>query len=91
MGLRELREIKLVCGTITYGLAECEESFTICVKNIDTHEACIISGLHISEGFASELLDKLVNGTVTPITAYDVVRDALCGIQYLIHPDFFDF
>ena len=91
MGLRELREIKLLCGTITYGLNECEEGFMICVKNMDTHETCIISGLHISERFASGLLDMLVKGTVTPVTAYDVVRDALCDIRCQIQPDFSDF
>ncbi len=88
MGLRELREIKLPCGTIAYSLSECEERFMICVKNMDTHEICIISGLYISEKFASGLLGMLVNGTVTPVTAYDIVRDALCDIRCLTQPDF---
>lgn len=89
MGLRELREIKLTCGTIAYSLSECKEGFMICVKNIDTHETCIVSGLQISDNFASGLLNMLINGTVTPVTAYDVIRDALCDIRCLMH-DFSD-
>lgn len=81
MELRECGRVKLFCGTIIYSLTELKDGYTIKVHNIDTGEICCVCGLNISAYFAGTLMKKLTAGSVTPITAYDVIRDSLCDFD----------
>ena len=84
MNWREFGRVSLFCGTIVYSLSEGANGYTIIVKNEDTGESCCVGGIMASPDFVNDLLERMVRGCVTPITAYDIIRDALCDMAALM-------
>lgn len=84
MNWREFGRVSLFCGTIVYSISDGADGYTIMVKNETTGESCCVGGIMASSSFVNELLSRMVNGSVTPVTAYDIIRDALCEIAALM-------
>lgn len=80
MNWREFGRVNLFCGTIVYSLSEDAGGYTIIVKNETTGESCCVGGIMASSEFVNDLLDRMVKGSVTPVTAYDIIRDTLCDM-----------
>lgn len=77
MELHISEKVRLFCGTIVYSLTGYYDRYTITVKNSDTGEICSVGIINVSSKFSRKLIRKLINGCVTPVTAHDVIRDAV--------------
>ena len=80
MRVCQIRVVRMDRGWLRYYLLwnlEPRSGYGICVTCGD--DVAYIPGITSSEAEVRQLLGAMIRGRVTPVTAWDVVEDWLCG------------
>ncbi len=76
------KEFTLEALTVAYYIITSPEGFGISVKIHETGESFTAKGISDSMLEVVRIADKMVSGTVTPVSAPYVLHDILCDIKW---------